>query len=52
MPAPSLDRLSDESLATGSYAFVRSAEDQAKVVDSVSDELLTAGADQRHAQPR
>ena len=36
-----------QSLATGSYAFVGSAQAQAKIVDSVSGELLAAGADRR-----
>ncbi len=36
-----------QSLATGSYAFVGSAEAQAKIVDSVSGQLLAAGADRR-----
>ncbi len=36
-----------QSLATGSYAFVGSAEAQAKIVDSVSGELLAAGSDRR-----
>jgi hypothetical protein len=36
-----------QSLATGSYAFVGSAEAQFKVIDSMSGELLGAAADQR-----
>jgi hypothetical protein len=36
-----------QSLATGSYAFVGSAEAQAKISDSVTDQLLAAGADKR-----
>jgi hypothetical protein len=36
-----------QSLATGSYAFVGSAEAQAKIVDSVGGQLLAAGADRR-----
>jgi Protein of unknown function (DUF3313) len=36
-----------QSLATGSYAFVGSAEAQLKAVDSVTGELLAAAADQR-----
>jgi len=36
-----------QSLATGSYAFVGSAEAQAKIVDSVTGQLLAAGADRR-----
>jgi Protein of unknown function (DUF3313) len=36
-----------QSLATGSYSFVGSAEAQFKVIDSVSGELLGAAADQR-----
>jgi hypothetical protein len=36
-----------QSLATGSYAFVGSAEAQAKISDSVTGQLLAAGADRR-----
>ena len=36
-----------QSLATGSYAFVGSAEADAKITDSVTGQLLAAGADQR-----
>ncbi len=36
-----------QSLATGSYAFVGSAEAQAKIVDSVPGQLLAAGSDRR-----
>ena len=36
-----------QSLATGSYAFVGSAEAQAKITDSVTGQLLAAGADRR-----
>ena len=36
-----------QSLATGSYAFVGSAEAQAKISDSMTDQVLAAGADKR-----
>lgn len=36
-----------QSLATGSYAFVGSGEAQAKISDSVTGQLLAAGADRR-----
>lgn len=36
-----------QSLATGSYAFVGSAEAQAKISDSMTDQVLAAGADRR-----
>jgi len=36
-----------QSLGTGSYAFVGSAEAEAKIVDSVTGQLLCAGADRR-----
>jgi hypothetical protein len=36
-----------QSLATGSYAFVGSAQAEAKIIDSVSGQLLAAGADRR-----